>query len=80
MVVSIIGGIIINNIGLYYKTIAEYSTRLENHKNYSTMENSLIIKRFAFEFFNNFLSLFYIAFHLYDLKALRKELVSVFLC
>jgi len=49
---------------------------MENHKVKSTYENSLIIKRFAFEFFNNYLGLFYVAFTLYDLKTLRSQLVN----
>jgi len=45
-----------------YRGVAEWLTHLENHRFEHEHENSLIIKRFAFEAFDCYLPLFYIAF------------------
>jgi len=59
--------------------VATFCTDRENHKYQSDYENSLILKRFIFEFCDFFLYLFYIAFYQLNMPLLRTNLVSVFM-
>ena len=61
-----------------YKQIAIWCTDHENHMTKSSYNNSLILKRFVFEFFDFFMHLFYVAFYNLDILALRKELITLF--
>ena len=45
--------------------------RLENHRTESQFERNRVTKLILFEFVNNFMSLFYIAFYLQDIDMLR---------
>ena len=45
-----------------YKFLATWFTNWENHDTLTNWNNALTVKRFAFEFFNSYSSLFYIAF------------------
>lgn len=48
---------------LGYLTISSYSYAIsENHRTDIAYENSFIIKNFAFQFVNSYVSLFYVAF------------------
>jgi hypothetical protein len=73
--IGIIQVICIQIINKFYKRIAQKTTDRENHKNRSNYENTLIIKRFVFEFFDGFVGLFYLAFVVKDEKSLREMLV-----
>jgi hypothetical protein len=75
-VVVIVQGIILNHLNEIYRKIAVKTNHWENHRIKSNYDNTLIIKRFAFEFFNNFISLFYMAFVLKDFVGLKKLLVN----
>merc|ERR1719242_1992565 len=62
-----------------YSRIAFNLTEWENWKFESEFENSLIWKRFLFEFLDAFLPLFYIAFYEMKMDLLTQELFSLFL-
>ena len=66
---------VLNNL---YSRVAEFLTERENHRSEQAHMNSLILKRFTFEFFDAFLILFYLAFVHLDMEALRRELVALF--
>uniref|UniRef100_A0A7S0IR28 Anoctamin transmembrane domain-containing protein n=1 Tax=Calcidiscus leptoporus TaxID=127549 RepID=A0A7S0IR28_9EUKA len=61
-----------------YRSIARQLTEFENHRTARAFDNSLVAKRFAFEAFDCYISLFYIAFELQDVPWLRAELISLF--
>jgi hypothetical protein len=74
-VITIVHGIVLVYLNGIYRKIAEKTNEWENHRIKSNYENSLIIKRFAFEFFNGFISFFYLAFVIGDLQGLKSQLV-----
>ncbi|RHZ74109.1 hypothetical protein Glove_227g16 [Diversispora epigaea] len=47
-------------LSVIYKNVARWLTNFENRKTYSQYEDSLIIKTYLFDFFNNYSALFYI--------------------
>eukprot|EP00753_Platysulcus_tardus_P008094 PLAT15613.1.p1 GENE.PLAT15613.1~~PLAT15613.1.p1 ORF type:complete len:1097 (+),score=370.23 PLAT15613.1:409-3291(+) len=59
---GLLNGISIQVMGALYNRVARALTRWENHRTTIEHENALIIKTFAFQFVNNYTSLFYIAF------------------
>jgi len=63
---------------LIYSRIATALTDWENHKTDEDYENSLILKRFLFEAFDCYISLFYLAFFELDIMRLRSELMALF--
>jgi len=67
--------LILNTI---YSTIAEKLTEWENHRTQHAFENSLIAKRFLFEFLDTYMPLFYIAFYQRDIMNLRNELLGLY--
>lgn len=69
---------VIFGLNQFYRNIAETTTKDENHQIKSNHNNSLIIKRFIFEFLDSFFSLFYIAFVAKDLASLRNMLQTIF--
>ena len=56
---------------LFYRKLAARLTEWENHRTESQFERNRVTKLLLFEFVNNFLSIFYIAFYLQDIKALK---------
>lgn len=54
--------------------------KIKNRKFEEEFENSLILKRFLFEFMDAFLPLFYICFYEMEMEVLQNELLSLFLC
>jgi len=62
VVASIINAIIIIFLNYVYKRIAVVLTDWENHRTDSDYEDALIVKTFAFQFVNSYVSLFYIAY------------------
>lgn len=54
-----------------FRELARQLTERENHKYQSSFDNSLIIKRFCFEFFDCFLPLMYFGWWELDFKMLR---------
>ena len=77
LLVGIVHGIVLNYLNSIYRKIAEKTNDLENHRVKSNYENCLILKRFAFEFFNGFISFFYLAFVVNDLSGLKTQLVII---
>ena len=73
--IGIFFGLLMSKINGLYQAIARKTTDWENHKVQSNYENSLIIKRFIFEFFNYFLSPFYLAFVVFNMEGLRQSMV-----
>eukprot|EP00494_Astrolonche_serrata_P003537 UN03544 len=67
--------LILNTI---YSRVATILTNWENHRTEHNYENSLVAKRFCFEFLDSFMPLFYIAFYQQDISNLRGELVSLY--
>ncbi|KAK3237448.1 hypothetical protein CYMTET_52480 [Cymbomonas tetramitiformis] len=61
-----------------YRRIAVGLTDWENHRTESSFENSLILKRFLFEAFDCYISLFYLAFYELDVMKVRTELVALY--
>jgi len=63
---SFIGGILnaflIMVMNLFWRRVAEYLTRWENHRTMTAYYDQLIFKIFAFQFVNSYTSLYYIAF------------------
>ncbi|EDO38807.1 predicted protein [Nematostella vectensis] len=57
-----------------YKKLAYKLNDKENYRLQETYENHLIIKLVSFQFFNAYLSLFYIAFYIQDLTRLKNTL------
>lgn len=74
-IVGIVQVLLLTVLNLLNGKVSIITTNLENHKVKSTYENSLILKRFVFEFLNCFFSLYYLAFVAQDLKA-TKSMIS----
>ncbi|TYZ62545.1 hypothetical protein PybrP1_009665 [[Pythium] brassicae (nom. inval.)] len=60
-----------------YSELANYLTRLENHRTDSDFANALVLKLASFYFVNNFGSLFYLAFRSRDMGLLEQTLSSL---
>jgi hypothetical protein len=75
---SIIHAISILALNTLYRKMAKQLTDWENHSSQKEYENSLILKRFLFEAFDCYISLFYLAFYACDVDRLRMELIAVF--
>lgn len=76
---SILQSVITLIMNMTFREIAVYATNRENHKYQTSYNNSLIIKRFAFEFIDFYLYLFYIGLYRLDIVLLRRSLFSLFL-
>jgi len=63
---------------LIYRRIARWLTDWENHRTEASHVNSLILKRFFFEAFDCYISLFYLAFYELDVMKVRSELVALY--
>lgn len=74
--IGIIQVITILFINKLYRRVAEKTTDWENHRVKSNHENSLILKRFIFEFFDSFMSVFYLAFVAHDMVAVKSTIVK----
>ena len=60
-----------------YRKLANKLTEWENHRTESQFERNRVTKVLLFEFVNNFLSLFYIAFYLRDMKNLKWQVAMM---
>ena len=61
-----------------FRSTAKSMTDYENHKYQSTYDNSLIIKRFSFEFFDCFLPLIYLGWYELDFALLRQTVIMLY--
>jgi len=59
---GIVNGLFIVTFNMIYNTVAIKLTDWENHRTETEYEDALIVKKFAFQFVNSYISLFYIAF------------------
>lgn len=59
---GLLNGVLITLFDPVWRWVSLVLTRKENHRTNQMFENSLIYKRFAFQFVSNYVSLFYIAF------------------
>lgn len=76
---SVVYSLIIQVANYYYHQFAEILTTSENHKYEKSYQNALILKILLFDFVNNFLVLYYIAFIYRDMAMLRTTLRNLFL-
>lgn len=74
---SIIYSILVYIINVKYRKLASYLTEWENHRTASQFDRHRAIKLILFEFVNNFMSLFYIAFVKQDLEVLKTQLATM---
>ena len=70
--------IIIMQLNGFYRNVAEWLTERENHRLKSDHESSVVLKRFLFESFDCYISLFYLGFVQQDIRRLRVELISLY--
>lgn len=70
--------VVINILNTLYSAVARKLTLFENHRTARDFANSLIMKRFIFEFLDCYSSLFFLAFVDCSIASLRKELMSLF--
>ncbi|KAH9389796.1 hypothetical protein TYRP_007343, partial [Tyrophagus putrescentiae] len=74
---SITYAVIVMIMNHFYRHFATRLNDYENHRTQTSHENHWIVKLVLFEFFNSFLSLFYIAFYLKDINMLRWNLMTM---
>ncbi|CAG9854829.1 unnamed protein product [Phyllotreta striolata] len=77
MLPSIIYSIVVLIMNAYYRTLATFLTEWENHRTQSQFERHRVTKLVLFEFVNNFMALFYIAFYIKDMENLRSQLQTM---
>ena len=78
LIPTMIHVVIIMQLNLFYRKVAVRLTDNENHRFKEDYENSLILKRFLFESFDCYISLFYLGFIQQDIRRLRRELISLY--
>jgi hypothetical protein len=78
LISTVIHVMVIQAMNAIYRQVANRLTEWENYETDNDHEDSLILKRFAFEAFDAYLPLFYLAFYEKDIIKLRSELVQVF--
>lgn len=71
---SIIYAALVYLINEQYRKLATFLTEWENHRTQSQYDRHRVTKLVLFEFVNNFLSLFYIAYVIQDLEILKNQL------
>lgn len=70
---SVIYAAIVWLMGGLYNKLSTFLTEWENHRTQTEFDNHRIVKLVLFEFVNNFMSLFYIAFYIQDLQMLQSQ-------
>nr|CAD7457715.1 unnamed protein product [Timema tahoe] len=71
---SIVYTALVYIMNTYYRRLATHLTEWENHRTQSQFDRHRVTKLVLFEFVNNFMSLFYIAFYIRDMDMLRSQL------
>lgn len=74
---SIIYSVLVIVMNVLYRQLATFLTEWENHRTQSQYERHRVTKLVLFEFVNNFMSLFYIAFITMDMEMLRSQLQTM---
>lgn len=77
MAPSIAYGCCIPVFNMFYGRLAENLTRIEGHSSTEKFHGSLILKQILFQFFNSYLSLFYILLVRQDIARLKHQLVVI---
>jgi len=77
LIIGVVHSNVVFKINVLFSYIAIDTCEKENHKYKSNYENSLIIKRFSFEFLNEFFLPFYLAFINGDLNGLILLIVII---
>lgn len=62
-------------MNVYYRKLATRLTEWENHRTQSQFDRHRVTKLLLFEFVNNFMALFYIAFVIQDMEMLQNQLL-----
>jgi anoctamin-10 len=71
---GIVYAVIVMVMNRLYRTLATKLNDYENHRTQSSHENHLIVKLILFEFVNNFMSIFYVAFYVRDMSSLKWQI------
>ena len=66
-------------MNLAFRSVAKWTTEMENHRTQKDFNRSVFVKRFIFEFTDFQLYLFYIGFVQLDIKLLRVNLLALFM-
>ena len=74
---SVINALLIITFGFVYKRLCHYLVLKENHRYFSSFENSMINKIYMFQFVNNYISNFVIIFYNQNFAMLTTNLVTV---
>ncbi|XP_060568462.1 anoctamin-10-like isoform X2 [Ruditapes philippinarum] len=74
---TVVYAIVIAILNAIYRKIATYLNEFENHRLQTSYDNHIILKLILFEFINCFISLFYVAFYLQDMKLLKSHLAAL---
>ncbi|XP_045470145.1 anoctamin-10 isoform X2 [Harmonia axyridis] len=74
---SIVYSVLVQVMNNYYRKLATFLTEWENHRTESQFYRHKVTKLVLFEFVNNFMSLFYIAFVIQDMNNLRSQLQTM---
>jgi len=74
---SAIYAVLVWIMNYYYRKLATMLTKWENHRLQSDYDWHRISKMVVFEFFNNFSSLFYIAFYIQDMDMLCSQVATM---
>ncbi|KAJ8921105.1 hypothetical protein NQ315_015903 [Exocentrus adspersus] len=74
---SVVYSVVVFVMDTFYRRLATFLTEWENHRTQSQFERHRVSKLVLFEFVNNFLSLFYIAFVIRDMGMLRSQLLTM---
>jgi len=77
--VGIVQAIVTMFMNKIFREVAVYATDRENHRTESDYNNSLIMKRFVFEFCDFFLYLLYIGLYTLNIRLLRTNLATLFM-
>lgn len=75
---NILHVVIVSIINSIYMKIVVNFTKQECHDTKYKHDDSIILKRFVFEFFSYFMDLFYVAFINFNIISLRNSLVSLY--
>lgn len=73
--VTYAGLVYVTNV--YYRKLATCLTEWENHRTQSQFDRHRVTKLVMFEFINNFMSMFYIAFVIQDMDMLKSQLATM---
>ncbi|XP_052816111.1 anoctamin-10-like isoform X1 [Mya arenaria] len=74
---TVVYAIVIAILNAIYRKVAVRLNEFENHRLQTSYDNNMILKLIMFEFINCFMSLFYVAFYLQDMRLLKSHLAAL---